>query len=147
MKKGFTLLEVIVSAGIASILVSILIPIFLKYNLIYKENTKEYREYFYCFEALMFIEQEINNGKNVRINNNVIQINYSDGITKKYIQQNTNGCIVLVHTENNVVKAVNNILNNISSFTVVQKRNTTYICITARSGERYERCFGIKLET
>lgn len=147
MKKGFTLLELIVSIGIASILVSILISMFLKYNYIYSINTKEYREYFYCSEALMFIEHEVNNSKYVKISNNIIELNYADGITKKYIQLNTKGSIVIIHTENNTTKTVNNILNNIRDFSVIQKRNTIYVCITDNSGERYERCFGVKLET
>lgn len=146
MKKGFTLIEILIALAIASIVTALVSTLYLKYNLLYNQNTKYNRDYFYSTEALMFIQNEIRNSKSISINNNIIEVKYPDGITKKYIKYNGAGSLIIVHTENDINLAVNNILRNINNFTVIKKSNTIYVSISINGGEEYERCFGINVE-
>jgi prepilin-type N-terminal cleavage/methylation domain-containing protein len=146
MKKGFTLLEVLVSLAIASVVTALVSTLFLKYNSLYSTSNKYNRDYFYSSEALMFIQNEIRNSMSVSVNNNIIEIKYSDGIVKKYIKYNGAGSLVIVHTENNINMAVNNILTNVNNFSVFQKSNIIYVSILINGGEKYERCFGINID-
>jgi prepilin-type N-terminal cleavage/methylation domain-containing protein len=146
MKKGFTLLEILIALAIASIVTVLVSTLYLKYNLLYNQNCKYNRNYFYSTEAMMFIQNEIRNSKSISINNNIIEAKYPDGVVKKYIKYNGAGNLVIVHTENGTTMAVNNILSNISNFSVIQKNSTIYISISINGGEKYERCFGINVE-
>lgn len=146
MKKGFTLLELLIALAIASIVIALASNLYLKYNSLYMQNSKYNRDYFYSTEALMFIEDQIRNSKSVSINNNIIEVKYPDGIVKKYIKYNGSGSLIIVHTENDITLAVNNILTNVNNFTVIQKNSAIYVSITINGGEKYERCFGINVE-
>lgn len=146
MKKGFSLIETVVALAIASIITAMVSNFYLKYSKSYNINTVSNRNYFYCNEALMFIENEIRNSKSAAVNNNILEVKYPDGIVKKYIKYNGAGSLVIVHTESGTTKAVNNILNNVSGFSVFQKYNTIYVEIIIKGGDRYERCFGINVE-
>lgn len=147
MKKGYTLIELLGAAAIAGTLIVLITTMFLKYNDIYKSNIKENRNYFYCTEALMFIENEVGDCKSTAISSNKIVMNYNDETVKKRIQLNNDGSLVIVYVENNLTEAVNNILNNVQDFEVIQKGNTIYVSIQINNGEKYERCFGINAET
>ncbi|MFL0268405.1 prepilin-type N-terminal cleavage/methylation domain-containing protein [Candidatus Clostridium radicumherbarum] len=146
MKKGLTLLELLIALAIASIVSALVSSFYLKYNSLYNENSRYNRNYYYTSEALMFIQNEIRNSKNVSASNNVIEVKYPDGITKKTIKYNGAGNLTIAHYKSGTYLATNNILTNVNNFSVFQKYNTIYVSITINDGERYERCFGINLE-
>lgn len=143
MKKGFTILELIAALGMSSIIITVLISMFLKYSTNFNKGTLEITNYFYISEAFLFIKNEIYKAKDVKIYENKIEINYTDGVTKKIIQSNGKNNIVIVHMEESVRRSVNNIATNVKEFSVVQKSNTIYITIMDNNGEKYEKCFGI----
>jgi prepilin-type N-terminal cleavage/methylation domain-containing protein len=144
MKKGLTLIELIIALGAAAVLASALTSTALTYNSAYIRNSKENREYFYSTEALMFIQHETENAQSVSVNSDIIELKYYDEDIKKYIKLNNDGNVVIIHMENNVRKASNNVITNISDFKVSQKSNTIYVSITRRNGEKFEKCIGIK---
>lgn len=144
MKKGVTLIELIISIGMASLLLSFLVLQLLNYNSIGVKEAKDNRDYFYCMEALMFIEYETDKAKSVSINDDVIELKYVDQNINKIIRLNTGGKIVITHKEGNEIKASNNIITDIAGFQAFQKGNTVYISITRKNGDKYERCIGIK---
>ncbi|MFL0246711.1 prepilin-type N-terminal cleavage/methylation domain-containing protein [Candidatus Clostridium stratigraminis] len=146
MKKGLTLLELLIALAIASIVSALVASFYLKYNLLYNESSNYNRNYFYTSEALMFIENEIRNSKSVSTSNNIIEVKYPDGITRKTIKYNSAGGLTIAHYKNDIYLATNNILTNVNNFSVFQKNSTIYVSITINGGERYERCFGINLE-
>ncbi|MBL4937924.1 type II secretion system protein [Clostridium sp. YIM B02515] len=141
--KGLTLIELIVSISIASIAAVVLVTILLQSIRSYKNNTDDYRSYFYLSEALMFVQHEINNSKDISIQTNNIELKFSEDITK-IIKLNPEGSLEIVHKEKGSIKAVNNIINNIGEFNVIQKDKVIYITAALKNGERYKGCIGIK---
>jgi CRISPR/Cas system-associated exonuclease Cas4 (RecB family) len=146
MKKGVTLIELVVSIGAAVALLSIIVIELLNYNSIRVSGVKSSRDYFYCMEALMFMEHEIDTAKSTGVNNNVIELNYLDETIKKIIRLNFEGKVVLVHIENDKIITSNNIVTGIEEFQAVMKGNTVYLAVKRKDGERYEKCVGIKSE-
>jgi hypothetical protein len=144
MKKGVTLVELIISIGAATLLLSILVIELLNYNSLRISQVKSNRDYFYCMEALMFIEHEIDTAKSAAVNNNIIELYYLDETIKKTIRLNFEGKIILVHIENDKIKTSNNIVTGIEEFEAVQRGSTVYLSVRRRDGERYEKCLGIK---
>lgn len=146
MKKGVTLMELVVSIGAAAVLFSMLVIELLNYNSVRVSGVKSSRDYFYCMEALMFIEHEIDTAKSAAVNNNVIELYYLDETVKKIIRLNFEGKVVIVHIENDKIKTSNNIVTGIGEFEAVMKGNTVYLTVKRKDGERYEKCVGIKPE-
>lgn len=147
MKRGYTLLELVISLGLCGLIVTAMLPILLRYNSTYKSETLKSQDHFYAEEALMFIDKTISECKHVSVSGNYIELSYENTNIKKYIGLNGSGDIVITHVEFGVNSTPNNILNNISGYSVLQKESTIYVSITVSSGERYERCIGIKLES
>lgn len=143
MKKGFTLLELIAALGMSSIIVTILISMILKYNMNFKNETVEFKNYFYVSEAYLFIEHEFDMSKDAKVYENKIELIYKDEITKKIIELNEKGNIVIIDMDKNNKRSVNNILTNIKEFSVVQNKNTIYMSIMGNDGEKYEKCFTV----
>lgn len=147
MKKGFTLLEVLLSLAVSNIMIILLLSMLLKYNTAYTNITKEYKEYFYSTEALMYIQNEILNSQYVVVSNNRIDIYYpngiKDGVNKKYIQLNYANNLIVNYYKDELYMGTNNILKGLLEFNVSQKNNTIYVSLTLKNGEKYERCFSI----
>lgn len=144
MKKGFTVLEIIIATGLSAILIIWISYVFLMYNSYYKTSTEKYRETIYCTEALMFIEDEINNSNNVTVTNNTVELTEAEGNNKNYIYQKNNS-IVIAYKVNDDIKAVNKVINNIKDFYVIQKEKTIYVTLINNNGVKYERCFGVRI--
>jgi prepilin-type N-terminal cleavage/methylation domain-containing protein len=142
MKKGFTLIELLVAMGAASIISAALISLHLAYISNFKASTKEYRDYFYSMEALMFMQDQINKSNSTIVDNNILKLELSNNITKN-ISLSSEGNLTLAYYEKGRFKNVNIILTNLESFTVLKKNNTIYISLTLKNGERYERCIGV----
>jgi prepilin-type N-terminal cleavage/methylation domain-containing protein len=145
MKKGFTIIEVIIAIGAAGIIATVLVSMLLTYNSSYIKKSKEHRDYFYSMEALMFIQNEVKNAMSVSAENNIIELNYLDTNIKKIIKLNSHDNIAIIYMENNAVEASNNIVADIGCFEVQQKNNLLYISITRKNGEKYEKCISIKI--
>lgn len=145
MKKGYTLIEIVLALGLCSLVAVSMISLLLRYNSNYNLQVKKTENHFYAEEALSYIENILKNCKNVSVINNHIEISYENTNINKVIGLNDSGDIFITHLEYGVNSSTNNILNNISSFNVFLKENTIYLSITMSYGERYERCIGIIL--
>jgi prepilin-type N-terminal cleavage/methylation domain-containing protein len=145
MKKGFTIIEVIIAIGAAGIIAAVMVSMLLTYNFSYIKKSKEHRDYLYSMEALMFIQNEVKNAKSVPAENNIIELYYLDGTIKKIIKLNNHDNIAITYMKNNAVEASNNIVTDINCFEVLQKNNLIYISITRKNGEKYEKCISIKI--
>jgi prepilin-type N-terminal cleavage/methylation domain-containing protein len=145
MKKGYTLIELITALALCSLAAVSMISLLLRYNSNYKHESKRIQNHFYAEEALLFIDNTIKTSKQINVTASYIELYYEDSSIKKVIGQNSQGDIVITHVENGVSSTTNNVLNNISNFTINKKENTIYISITVNTGERFSRCIGIKL--
>ena len=147
--KGITLIELIVAIGLNSIIISMIIPIFLKFNFLYNKLIISSRSYSYANEAMLFIQNEINqNTLNVFVNNNKITIEKLDGIKKEIYfvsKEQNSGNIVLTYYNGAHVVATNNIVRNISDFKFIVKENIIYINIITIDGKSFERCLPLKI--
>jgi len=145
--KGIMLLEFIISAGMVTIIISILIPVFLRFNYLYNRAIVNDRNYFYAQEALIFIKGEISKSSlKCEVENKKIKISKLDG-TKQYIYFVNKGAglgdIVVNYYSNESSSAVNNILRNVKEFIFVQKNNVLYIYVVTSDGKKFERCIAL----
>jgi prepilin-type N-terminal cleavage/methylation domain-containing protein len=144
MKKGFTIIELIIAVGAAGVIATVMVSMLLTYSSSYIKKSKDHRDYFYSMEALMFIQNEVNIAKSVSVENNIIELYYQDGTIKKTIKLNNHNNIAITHMKNNAAVASNNIVTDISCFEVLKKNNLIYISINRKNGEKYEKCISIK---
>jgi len=149
INKGITLIELIVAIGLCTIIISMILPIFLKFNFLYNKLIINTRNDSYANEAILFIKNEMDkNTSNIFVNNNKIIIGKIDGQRKEiyFAQRQTNpGNIVVTYYENSLSSSTNNILRNITAFTFNKKGNLIYIKIVTLDGRSFERCLNLKL--
>lgn len=147
MKKGFTLIELIVAMAIASILLSFQCVIFVKHLNEYNRDTKSIRDRAYCNESFIIIESLIYDGmKEINVENNDIKIICSSNENKKIRFVNTTGKILVEYYDKygNTVKTANVVATNIGNMKAIKKDNVLYISMTNKEGETVSRCFGVK---
>lgn len=152
MKKGFTLLELIIALSIASILITIETNILSSQSISYEKFISKDRESSYCMEALRFIEGEINalDNKKILISDHEITIlkNNDDKNTIKGVKQ-PDGKLKVVMVYDTVNSSKNTsvaIVEDVEEFNIVEKKNTIFVSICTDGGKKYERCFGIREE-
>jgi Tfp pilus assembly protein PilE len=144
MKKGFSIIELIIALGAASIITTVMVSMVLKSKFSYINKSKENRQYFYSMEALMFMKNEIDEAKSVSIASNIIELKYLDETIRKNIKLSSNHNIVIVHLKGNAVMASNNIITNVKDFEIVEKGSLIYLTIISQNGEKFEKCISIK---
>ena len=149
ISKGITLIELIVAIGLSGIIIAMILPIFLRFNFLYNKLILNNRSYTYANEAMLFIENEINqNTLNSYINNNKITIEKLDGTRKEiyFIKKEKNlGNIVVTYYNSASSSATNNILRNISDFKFTIKENLIYLNIITIDGKSFERCLSLRI--
>lgn len=147
MKKGFTLIELIVAIAIASILLSFQCVIFVKYLNTYSRDTKITRDKAYCNESFIIIESLLyDEMKEINVQNNEIKIICSSNENKKIRFVNTTEKVLVEYYDKygNTVKTANVVATNIINMKVIKKDNVLYLSITNKEGETASRCFGVK---
>ena len=149
IRKGITLVELIIAIGLNSIIIAMILPMFLRFNFLYNKLIINSRSYSYANEAMLFIENEIKqNTLNTFVNNNKITIEKLDG-TKKEIylteKEKNLGNIVVTYYNSTYSSATNNILRNVSDFKFTVKVNLLYINIITIDGKNFERCLSLKI--
>lgn len=148
MKKGFTLIELIISLAIIFMVILIEIQIFSQEVYTFKEFIKSNRNEVYSREALRFIEGEINdsNNKIIKVYNDKILFEKTNGdkdTLKLYKQTNGNNKIVISYYKALTSKTTTNtVLDDIKDLNISFKVNLVYLSVYTLSGEKYERCFG-----
>ncbi|WP_333860392.1 ComGF family competence protein [Clostridium sp.] len=145
IKKGFTIIEVIVVLSLISITINIPIIVFSKYMRLHREEINYSRESFYVSEAFTIIENEIKNAKYIDIKDNMIILKRYDNKGYDYIRENKGTSIVISYGAINSSN-VNNILKNIEYFNLEKYRKVFYVSIKMKRGEPYRRCFAIERE-
>lgn len=140
MKKGFTLIELIISLSLMLIVASAELTTMEKYMNIYKKTYSLNKEFIYVNEALFFIENEIDESQYVRIEDNRIILGRKNISREDCIELNNNKNIVIRYGNSN---NNNNVVKGVKDFFIEKYGNVIYITIVGEKGKRYERCFGI----
>lgn len=150
MKKGFTLIELVVTIAIVSMLICLELTIFSTFILSYKRNIKGDRENFYIRDGLSFIECKAANNENISIlNNNKMQIKKVEFISNRAIRYtygvylNTRGEIIVNYNEDGIDLGTNVITDSVKVFKIEIYNKILYIHIVSNGGAVFEKCIGI----
>ncbi|MCY6370331.1 type II secretion system protein [Clostridium ganghwense] len=150
MKRGFTLIELVISLSIISILTLVMTNMVFREVKNYKSVIREDRYENYSQEALRFIETEVKDVRNkaIRIENSKLIIEKVNGdtntIEKRSMSQNK--CKIIIDYFkyiNSTYKPVS-IVEDIKDFTIYKNKNIIYVTIKTNNGEIFERCIGLK---
>ncbi len=149
-KKGFTLIELILVAGIIGIITSIQVVIMCRYMKIHRQEINSSRESFYVNEAFMVIQQQIEDAKYITVKDNKIFIRRCDkkdsDIDKyDYIREDKDSDIIISYGSM-YSATTNNILKDIKYFKLKKDRQVLNICIETKKGNVYRRCFILEKE-
>lgn len=153
MKKGFTLLELIISLSIASILIMIITRMFCYEVKSYKNFIIQDRKENYSKEALRFIETHVEDVRNEYIeiegNKLIIKKNYGEVniIEKKSNSNKKYNMVIDYYNHKESTKGTNIIVYDIKDFIVYKNKNIIYVTIEIENGVKFERCMelnGIK---
>jgi len=150
LKKGFTLIELIISLAIVFMIILIEIQIFSKEVYTFKDFIKSNRNEVYSKEALRFIEGEINdfNNKTIKVYDDKIlfeKYNGDKNTLKLYKMTNGNNKIVISYYKALTSKiTTNTVVDDIKDLNISYKANLMYLSIYTLNGEKYERCLGSK---
>lgn len=151
MKKGYTLLELIISIGLIAVITALEFNIMTQYYGSFKKNTQKGRSEVYVNEAFLFIDKKLKDCSTVRIEDEALEIysieykNHKETamMYKFYI---SNGIIKIKYYEEGIQKGENNLLKNVESFVLHKANKLLYITIRDKNGEVYKRCFAVQIE-
>ncbi|MDD3225468.1 MAG: type II secretion system protein [Clostridium sp.] len=146
MRKGFTLIELVVSMAIASILLSFECAIFVKCIGYYNKNIIAIRDASYCKEAMLIVNHIMNsNPKEISLKDNGIYVKESDG-SIKIIKENpiSSKLVVDYYDVYGNFKTTNIVSNNIKNMETFQKGNFICVNLIDSEGKSIRKCFGIK---
>ncbi|WP_027624691.1 prepilin-type N-terminal cleavage/methylation domain-containing protein [Clostridium lundense] len=145
MKKGFSLIEILISISIISIISLAGIRSLIIYLNLYRKESNHIMEEFYVDQAFIFIEQQLDAAESIDIfknNKDVNEIKVNNKDKSNYIKLK-NGKLVISYNKSNS-KYSNTIMYDVKSFLVEGVCNTVYVKIKTKYGREYERCFGIR---
>lgn len=145
IKKGFTLIEIMLVSAIIAIITSIQVVIMCKYMKIYRQEISSSREAFYINEAFNMIKQQIDDGRYISVKDNKISIRRSDKEETDYIRKDRDSDIIMSYG-NMYSSSTDNILKSIKDFKVEKDKKVLYISIETKKGNVYKRCFAIERE-
>ncbi|ABK60674.1 prepilin-type N-terminal cleavage/methylation domain-containing protein [Clostridium novyi] len=148
MKKGYGLIEVLVTLFIISILMLIEVDLVTKESIRYKRNISLDREECYCNSALHFVENEINDIKNksliIKDNNIVLEKENGDKYTIK--TEGNNGKYKLIILYDKLIdgnKNKNTIAEDLKDVKINKNKNVVYIYIESLKGKKFYKCIGL----
>lgn len=145
MRKGFTLIEVVVAGALLGILLSMQTGLLSKYMKFYKTDILESREAFNAYEAFAFIEYAVNISEYVRVGNDVIELEREDGKGTDWIAMNGNGNLAIFY-DSDSYNINNNIMKNVRSFKTEQRGMVLFVSIITLKGNEYKECIMLKTE-
>lgn len=143
MKKGFTLIETLISAALIGTIIAYEAMIFGKYIIIHKKIINQQETERYVEEAFGFIENELENCSNIRITENTLILVSSEDANEESIKLKVENSLVIEYLYNSG-KYYNVIANYIKDFGVFIHGKVLYLSLTDTNGKKYERCYGLK---
>ncbi|WP_125152242.1 prepilin-type N-terminal cleavage/methylation domain-containing protein [Clostridium rectalis] len=143
MKKGFTLVEMIISISLMLSIYTMGFKVMTQYLHYYKKEQNYAVNEFYANEAFIFIEEQIHRADNVELLNNMgkSELKLCKNGMENYIK--LKGKKLILTYGNSDTGYHNNILVNIKGLNMYKKGNVLYLAIITEMGSEYERCIGI----
>ncbi|MBX4265247.1 type II secretion system protein [Clostridium estertheticum] len=144
IKKGFTLVEIIIVMALVFLMLGVVDGMFISYVKTYKTSVVQNNGFNYLSEAIAIIEKEVNYlSRDVIIEENVIKISNTNGNDIKYIKCINGNLYVLYGTmyklpNDSSSKAL--IVDNVKEFVAVKSGKNIYIKIIWYNGQNVERC-------
>ena len=139
MKRGFTIIEVLISLSILSMLLLSEFKVMERYLTMYNKENKQSRSEFYSNEAIEFIDEQIGECRSINCDSNKIKFNYGDPLTNNWIKINPSGYLAIYYggessSSNNVI------LRGVSDFKVKAVNKVIYITIVLNNNYEVKRC-------
>jgi prepilin-type N-terminal cleavage/methylation domain-containing protein len=144
MKKGLTLIEVLISTALIGTLIAYEVMIFGRYIIINKNNLKQQETERYVDEAFDFIGNEIENCSYLRNEGNCIIIGNNNNEFEDRIELKPVNTLVIRYGDKDGNYS-NVIADYIQVFSVYIHGKVMYISITDANGKKYEKCYGIRI--
>ncbi|MBU3155216.1 type II secretion system GspH family protein [Clostridium estertheticum] len=148
IKKGFTLVEIIIVMALVFLMIGVVDGMFISYVKNYKISVVQNNGFNYLSEAIATIEKEVNYlARDVITEENVIKINNTNGNDIKYIKCINSKLYVLYGT---MYKSLNDssskalIVDNVKEFVAIKSGKNIYIKIIWCNGQSIERCLVIE---
>ncbi|MBC2580312.1 prepilin-type N-terminal cleavage/methylation domain-containing protein [Clostridium sp. DJ247] len=143
VKKGFTLIEILLASSLIGIVTVTPISIVYKYTKIHRTQINNSRESFYINEGFMIIEHEISSAKYVKIKDNIIILRRYDNSNFDYIRVDKDSDVIISYGSL-YSSTTNNILKNAKNFKAEGVGQVVYITIETRGGDIYKRCLPLE---
>lgn len=144
MKKGFTLIEVVVAGALFGVLISFQIVSLSRYMKAYNISITESRESVNALEAFGFMEYIVRQAVYVEAGYGVIELERRDGTGSDWIMLDIDGDLVISYGSCFSGNS-NNIMKGIKDFQVEQKEMSLFITIVTVKENEYKGC--IRLNT
>ncbi len=142
MKKGTTLIELLVSISLLLILLTYLGMFFIMENKDYIKFTRNHKEEISTKEAIDFIKKELDiRMESLVVQGNTIIISGSE-FNRKIIKRQEDSLVIITENLQND-KGVNVILKKVSDFLVIRKGDNLQITLKLEGGSEYNRCIRV----
>ena len=151
IKKGFTLVEIIIVMALVILMLGVVDGIFISYVKTYKSNVSENKGFNYLNDAIFIIEKEVNqNVTQIKTDKNIIKIDYykkigkinSKDISKKDIKLVNSNLYILYGGED--IQSESAIIDDVKAFVAIKSGKNIYIKILWYNGQSIERCLVIE---
>lgn len=154
-QKGFMLLEAMISVSFIGVILFVLFNVFVNELVTYKTEKENVKKNISMEESLNFIENKIDNTKNIEVISNELIItdypinNDKTTNTRKIIKLNNNSLIIRYEYKDNYVnkwwhKSTNVIIKPIKQFILQREGSVIYITIVDDKGRKCRRSLYIR---
>lgn len=147
MKKGLTLIELLVTMVIAAMLLSFEAAVFAKHLYSFEQKITYNKQNYFCEEFFVIFEQLISeNMQQIEVSDNDVVVKCSCNQKKKIHYNMTSRKILVDYYDGygNDFSAANVICTNVRGMSVNKKGCVLYVSVVTDKGVKFERCFGIK---
>ena len=147
-KKGITLIEIVIAMALAFIMVGVIDRMLVSYLKNYRNSVVQNKGFNYLSESIAVIEREVNqNARSVKVEGNIIKINYTDEITLNYIKCINSSLYILYGTKysmpkDNSYKSL--IIDDVKDFIAIKTGKILYIKVVWNNNQNIERCLSIE---
>ena len=147
-KKGVTLIEIVIAMALVFLMVGVIDRMLVSYLKNYKNTVTQNKGFNYLNEALAIIEREVNqNARSVKVEDNIIKINYIDETTLNYIKCINSNLYILYGTKYSMpndssYKSL--IIDDVKDFEAIKSGKILYIKVVWNNNQNIERCLSIE---
>lgn len=142
MKKGLTLIEVLISAALIGTIIAYEVSFFGRFIIVSRKSAKEQEIERYIQEAFDFIRDKVENCVYLRTEENCIIVAMPGDETEDRIELESNDSLV-IKSGKSTEKYPPVIADYIRDFNVFIHGKVMYVSITDTYGKKYEKCYRI----